>query len=84
MNLMCEIISNLPDFSLLEMSREIGYLAGYNGESEAEIDNCISNSNIGDWYCAVIETIILNLYRELNLFKENDCNNLIKAIVNIE
>ena len=55
-----------------------------NGENEAEIDNYNSNSNIGDWYCAVIETIILNLNRELNLFKENDCNNLIKAIVNIE
>ncbi|NLH20869.1 MAG: hypothetical protein GX463_01660, partial [Methanothrix sp.] len=34
-NLMGEIISNLSDFSLIETSREIGYLAGYNGENEA-------------------------------------------------
>ena len=83
-NLMGEIISNLSDFCLIETSREIGYLAGYNGESKAEIDNCVSNSNIGDWYCNVIETIISNLNRELNLFKENDCENLIRAIVNNE
>jgi len=83
-DLMGEIVSNLSDFSLIETLREIGYLAGYHGENEAEIDNYISNSDIGDWYCAVIETIIFNLNRELNLFKENDCDNLIKAIVNNE
>ena len=81
MDIMSEAIVNLPYITLLETSREVGYLAGYYGryygvnseEIDDRIDDGEADSDIRGWYNDIIEIAVCNANYELNILKEADC-----------
>ena len=91
MDIMSEATVNLPYISLLETSREVGYLAGYYGryysvsseEIDDRMDDSIAGPDVGGWYNNVIEIVMSNANDELNILKEEACRILSRELIDL-